>query len=132
MENSRLFERLRNLSIRDSLTELYNHRHVMELIDDEFQRVGRYPEGRFSLLMIDIDHFKAINDTHGHPAGDAVLQEAAQVVREALRPVDSSAATAARSSSPSSPTRRARRRSRPRTASANGWRSTASRSAAPG
>jgi diguanylate cyclase (GGDEF)-like protein len=89
MENSRLFERLRNLSIRDSLTELYNHRHSMELLDQEFQRVGRYPEGRFSVLMIDIDHFKTVNDTHGHLAGDAVLREAAQVLREALRSVDS-------------------------------------------
>jgi diguanylate cyclase (GGDEF)-like protein len=61
----------------------------MELLDQEFQRVGRYPEGRFSVLMIDIDHFKSVNDTHGHLAGDAVLREAAQVLREALRSVDS-------------------------------------------
>jgi two-component system, cell cycle response regulator len=90
MENSRLVERLRNLSIRDSLTELFNHRHSMELVDQEFQRVGRYPahEG-LSLLMIDIDDFKRINDARGHLAGDAVLRDVALVLKDSLRAVDS-------------------------------------------
>jgi diguanylate cyclase (GGDEF)-like protein len=90
MENSRLVERLRNLSIRDSLTDLFNHRHSMELVDQEFQRVGRYPahEG-ISLLMIDIDDFKQINDARGHLAGDAVLRDVALVLKDSLRAVDS-------------------------------------------
>jgi two-component system cell cycle response regulator len=90
MENSRLVERLRNLSVRDSLTDLFNHRHSMELVDQEFQRVDRYPahEG-LSLLMIDIDDFKRINDSHGHLAGDAVLRDVAHVLRDSLRTVDS-------------------------------------------
>jgi diguanylate cyclase (GGDEF)-like protein len=90
MENSRLVERLRNLSVRDSLTDLFNHRHSMELVDQEFQRVGRYPahEG-ISLLMIDIDDFKRINDSRGHLAGDAVLREVAHVLKDSLRSVDS-------------------------------------------
>src|SRR5512134_2038809 len=90
MENSRLVERLRNLSVRDSLTDLFNHRHSMELVDQEFQRVGRYPahEG-ISLLMIDIDDFKHINDARGHLAGDAVLREVAHVLKDSLRSVDS-------------------------------------------
>ena len=88
MENSRLFERVRNLSIRDSLTDLFNHRHIMDLVHHEFDRVGRYQDA-FSVLMIDIDHFKRINDAHGHPAGDAVLREMAQLLREGLRAVDS-------------------------------------------
>jgi two-component system cell cycle response regulator len=87
MENSRLFERVKNLSIRDSLTDLYNHRHVMELVSVEFSRVGRYQES-FSLLMIDIDDFKKVNDEHGHPAGDAVLQEMARIIKETVRTVD--------------------------------------------
>jgi two-component system cell cycle response regulator len=87
VENSRMFERIRNLSIRDSLTELYNHRHSMTLVANEYERVGRY-EDAMSVLMIDIDHFKNFNDEHGHQAGDAVLREVARLLREALRQVD--------------------------------------------
>ena len=88
MENSRLFERVRNLSIRDGLTGLFNHRHTMELVANEFERVGRY-EGGVSLLMVDIDHFKKVNDEHGHQAGDEVLREVARILKDTLREVDS-------------------------------------------
>ncbi|HEY6548642.1 MAG TPA: diguanylate cyclase [Vicinamibacteria bacterium] len=88
VENSRLVERLRNLAIRDSLTELYNHRHAMDLLVNEFERVGRYAAG-VSLLMLDLDDFKRVNDEHGHPAGDSVLKEMARVLQETLRTVDS-------------------------------------------
>jgi two-component system, cell cycle response regulator len=87
MENSRLFDRLRNLSIRDGLTGLYNHRHIVELVQAEFDRLGRH-QGAFSVLMIDIDHFKKVNDEHGHPAGDAVLREVANVIQGCLRTID--------------------------------------------
>ncbi len=88
MENSRLFERVQNLAIRDSLTGLFNHRHTMELLGREVERAGRYPGG-VSALMLDIDHFKKVNDEHGHLAGDAVLREVARLLRETLRTVDS-------------------------------------------
>ena len=88
VENSRLFERIRNLSIRDSLTELYNHRHSMALVSNEFERVGRYQDF-LSVLMVDIDNFKQFNDDHGHQAGDAVLRDTARLLKEALRTVDS-------------------------------------------
>jgi two-component system, cell cycle response regulator len=87
LENSRLFDRIRNLSIRDSLTELFNHRHSLELLSNELHRVGRY-EGGIGLLLIDIDHFKAVNDAHGHQAGDHVLREIARRFRDRLRAVD--------------------------------------------
>ncbi|HSB61675.1 MAG TPA: response regulator, partial [Vicinamibacteria bacterium] len=57
MENSRLFERVQNLAIRDSLTGLFNHRHIVELLAREVERAGRYPGG-VSALMLDVDHFK--------------------------------------------------------------------------
>ena len=88
VENARLVERLRELAIRDSLTDLYNHRHAMHLLTTEFERVGRYAAG-VSLLMLDLDDFKRVNDEHGHPAGDAVLREMARVLQETLRTVDS-------------------------------------------
>jgi two-component system cell cycle response regulator len=87
MENSRLFERVRNLAIRDSLTDLFNHRHILDLVAHEFERVGRY-QSTLSVLMIDVDHFKRINDEHGHPAGDAVLREMAHLLRQTLRTTD--------------------------------------------
>ncbi len=88
LENSRLFERIRNLSIRDSLTDLYNHKHTMDLVANEVGRVGRY-EGGVSLAMVDIDNFKQINDAHGHQAGDTVLRDVARILRDTLRTVDS-------------------------------------------
>lgn len=78
---------LQYLSIRDDLTGLYNRRHFHLLLKDEVERWRRY--GRpFSLLMLDIDHFKAINDTYGHQAGDEALRTAAALVNRAVRPVD--------------------------------------------
>jgi diguanylate cyclase (GGDEF)-like protein len=88
MENSRLFDKVKSLSIRDSLTGLYNHRHTMEQVANEFGRVGRY-EGGVSLLMVDIDHFKRINDQLGHPAGDLILRDLARILKDTLRVVDS-------------------------------------------
>ena len=87
MENSRLFERVRDLSIRDGVTNLFNHRHIMELVRAEFERVLRH-DGVFSVLMVDIDHFKMVNDEHGHTAGDAVLREVARVIGQCVRTVD--------------------------------------------
>jgi two-component system cell cycle response regulator len=86
-ENSRLFDRIKNLSVRDGLTDLFNHRHSIELLANEFERVGRYAGG-VGLLMVDIDHFKRINDEHGHQAGDVILRDVARVLKDNLRAVD--------------------------------------------
>jgi diguanylate cyclase (GGDEF)-like protein len=87
IENSLLVERLRDLAVRDGLTGLFNHRHSQELLVHECDRASRYP-GHVSLLMIDIDHFKEVNDRHGHQAGDHVLREVAGLLSEGVRAVD--------------------------------------------
>ena len=88
MQNSRLFERVQQTAIRDSLTELYNHRHSIELVQQEVARVGRYNAEGVSVLMLDVDHFKRVNDQLGHLAGDSVLRDLARLLREAVRNVD--------------------------------------------
>ena len=86
-ENARLFHRVRDLSLRDGLTGLYNHRHSMELVSEEFDRSSRYGTP-LSLLMIDLDHFKSFNDENGHLAGDAALKAVGRLLSDALRTVD--------------------------------------------
>ena len=80
-------EKLRELAFRDGLTGLYNHRYFQELMEREMERASRYGHP-LSLIMIDIDHFKKINDTHGHPQGDIVLKKIAAVISSALRSSD--------------------------------------------
>ncbi|HJL16599.1 MAG TPA: diguanylate cyclase [Sandaracinaceae bacterium LLY-WYZ-13_1] len=80
-------EALRTQAMIDPLTEVWNRRAFMELAAKELSRSRR--SGRpLGLLMIDLDHFKRVNDTYGHPAGDAVLAEAAARIRAALREGD--------------------------------------------
>jgi diguanylate cyclase (GGDEF)-like protein/PAS domain S-box-containing protein len=78
---------LTRLATTDALTGVANRRHFMELADIELARVQRF-EQPAALLMLDIDHFKRVNDTHGHAAGDAVLAAFADTLRGALRKID--------------------------------------------
>ena len=78
---------LHEISIRDSLTGLYNRKHLMETLDKEVSRSQRHSHS-FSLLVIDIDHFKKYNDTYGHLAGDEVLRRLAAVFTESIRSSD--------------------------------------------
>jgi diguanylate cyclase (GGDEF)-like protein len=71
----------------DYLTGLFNRRHFIELADHELARSVRY-QRPLSLLMIDLDRFKAVNDTWGHSAGDTVLQEISRLIRDEVRDVD--------------------------------------------
>jgi len=80
-------EELEQLAIRDKLTGLYNRRKLDESFAVEVSRAERY-ERPLSVIMLDIDHFKNINDTHGHPVGDAVLVETAERLLAALRTSD--------------------------------------------
>lgn len=71
----------------DGLTQLYNRAHWQSRLMEEFSRAGRYKHA-LSLLLFDLDHFKSINDTHGHLGGDAVLVCVAEIVRGSLRESD--------------------------------------------
>lgn len=71
----------------DPLTGLYNRRHMFSLVSDQLSRFKRYGE-RFALILIDADHFKRINDTYGHVAGDAALRHIAEVCTAAVRDID--------------------------------------------
>ncbi len=75
------------LSSRDPLTGLFNRRHFELTLASEIDRVARAGEPAM-VLMIDIDHFKRINDAHGHHAGDGVIRAVAQTLRDCIRPMD--------------------------------------------
>jgi diguanylate cyclase (GGDEF)-like protein len=79
---------LRELAITDNLTQLYNSRHFYAQMENEINRYNRY-QRPLSLLLIDVDHFKDYNDTHGHLEGDKVLYQIAQLIQSCLRTMDS-------------------------------------------
>ena len=80
-------EALRQLATRDQLTGLLNRREFDRIMAEEAERSRRFGHP-LALVMLDIDHFKAVNDTHGHLAGDAVLREVAKTLTSQLRTVD--------------------------------------------
>ena len=79
---------LAQLAVTDSLTQLYNRRHFDEVLFKEIKRYNRRKYTSLSLMMIDIDHFKGLNDRYGHLAGDSVLREMARILREGVRETD--------------------------------------------
>jgi diguanylate cyclase (GGDEF)-like protein len=87
INNISLYERNEQLVIVDELTQLYNRRFLYQELARELERAKRYDE-KFSILMSDLDHFKKINDTHGHGVGDLVLKAAAAHFKANLRPSD--------------------------------------------
>ncbi|MGI8551066.1 MAG: diguanylate cyclase [Dehalococcoidia bacterium] len=83
----RLNQDLRDLASRDSLTGLFNHGHFIEQVTQALSLAQRY-NYPLSLLMLDVDHFKQINDTYGHPAGDSVLKWLAAILDHSIRGSD--------------------------------------------
>jgi diguanylate cyclase (GGDEF)-like protein/PAS domain S-box-containing protein len=82
-----LQKELKEQTLRDPLTGVYNRRYFDEIIEREFERVQR--DGiPLSIMMLDMDHFKTINDTFGHAAGDLVLKTAAKALTDSIRPFD--------------------------------------------
>ena len=83
-------DELERLSTTDTLTGLSNRRHLMNLLAQEIERAKR-ADRPFSILMLDVDHFKKYNDSHGHQAGDEVLARIGTVLRNSIRPYDCAA-----------------------------------------
>ena len=80
-------ENLMSSALRDPLTKLFNKRYFLDRLDSELKFAKRH-DTALSLLLVDLDHFKAVNDTHGHLAGDAILVNLAQVLQRAVRNED--------------------------------------------
>lgn len=81
------FQKVKELAIKDGLTGLYNHRHFQEMLSYTIAHAERFSE-QASLLFVDVDDLKVINDTYGHQAGDAVISSIGKLLSESLRKVD--------------------------------------------
>ncbi len=87
MERNRLLKQIRELAVRDALTGLFNRRELHRFLEYELVKSRRYNR-QFSILLIDIDHFKDINDEFGHRAGDEILQQVSQTLLVHTRACD--------------------------------------------
>jgi len=87
IENSRSVEKIQELTITDDCTGLYNARHLYKTLETEVYRSSRFGY-EFSVLFIDLDHFKQVNDTHGHLVGSKLLAEIGYLVKAQLRLID--------------------------------------------
>jgi len=82
-----LFKQIQGLTIIDTLTQIFNRRYFLERFKEEFQR-SKKSKLCFSLLMVDIDHFKSYNDHYGHLVGDAIIRETVKAFKENIRQID--------------------------------------------
>ncbi len=88
--NIKLFEKMQRQATTDGLTGLVNHKTFYEILEKELWRSRRYG-GRISLIMIDVDNLKKINDAYGHRAGDKVIKEVSRRIKECIRQIDTAA-----------------------------------------
>lgn len=87
IENARAVERIQELTITDDCTGLYNARHLYKTLESEVYRSARFGH-EFSVIFIDLDHFKSVNDTHGHLIGSKLLSEMGYFIKSHLRLID--------------------------------------------
>ena len=87
IENSKLFVKVQELTITDDLTGLYNSRHLHNSLHNEIARSNRF-ESDLSMIFLDLDYFKAINDEHGHLCGSKLLKEVGALILDTVRNVD--------------------------------------------
>ncbi|EHQ52172.1 PAS/PAC/GAF sensor-containing diguanylate cyclase [Ectothiorhodospira sp. PHS-1] len=87
-DRKRMEQELREMATTDHLTGLANRRHFLERMREEILRMDRNPDHQAAVMMLDLDHFKRVNDTHGHSAGDTVLRHFASLLRYCLRKSD--------------------------------------------
>jgi two-component system cell cycle response regulator len=86
-DDTEYHQQLRDMAIKDGLTQIHNKRYFLECLAKEYEFNRRNGSG-LSIVMFDIDYFKQVNDTHGHPAGDAILKELTQLVETEARGYD--------------------------------------------
>ncbi len=82
-----LYDETKELAITDGLTKLYNKRYFLEILEKEFERAKRF-NSDLCLILMDIDHFKSINDTYGHVQGDSILKEVGEIIHKSVRKID--------------------------------------------
>jgi diguanylate cyclase (GGDEF)-like protein len=87
IENAQALARIQELTITDDCTRLFNTRHLQAALQAEFERARRF-QSEFSVIFMDLDHFKQVNDEYGHLAGTELLVEVAQLLQQATRTVD--------------------------------------------
>ena len=88
--NIKLFEKIQRQATTDGLTGLVNHKTFYEILEKELWRSRRYG-GRISLIMVDIDNLKSINDAYGHRAGDKAIRKISKIIKECIRQIDTAA-----------------------------------------
>ena len=87
LSNAIQYQKIQEMAVRDGLTNLYNHRYFYERLAEEWERTRRYGK-TISIILLDIDFFKKINDSYGHLTGDMALRELAKMLKKHLRLVD--------------------------------------------